>query len=119
MRSLFLSAALGLGSLGLIAATPSRAEASWLSEALHAYFDPYYYGGYYSPAYAYPWYGYYGPGYVYSYPSYSYYSVPYYYGPARRDYWGGWGGRHGYWRGHPVWHGGYRGGGHRWHVHHR
>jgi hypothetical protein len=59
MKSLLLTAALGLGSLGLVGATPSRANASWLSEALHARYDPYY-GAYYAPAYIYRGYGYYG-----------------------------------------------------------
>ena len=51
MRSLLLSVALGLGALGVIGATPSRADASWLSQALHARYDPYYYGPHYLAVY--------------------------------------------------------------------
>ncbi len=123
MKSLLVAVALGLGSLALIGATPSQAKASWLSEALHARFDPYYYGDYppyvypdtvyYSPAYVYPYYGYYAPYYS---PGVSFYVWP-------RYGWGRWGGWHGYWGGyrggwhgyHGGWHG-YHGG---WHGHHR
>jgi hypothetical protein len=123
MRSLFLSVALGIGALGLIGATPSRTEASWLSQALHARYDPYYYGsgydgGYYPYSYAYP--GYSSYSYGYAYPSYRYYSRPYYgyfarpyYGHARSFYWGG---NHGHWSGHHGgWHAGHHGGGHHHH----
>jgi hypothetical protein len=117
MKSLFVAAALGLGSLGLIGATPSQANASWLSQALHAQFDPNYYGGYYAPGYVYPGYSYYSPTYVY--PSYGYYSAPYY-SPGVSFWWGsgpryyrGW---HGHWNGHHnVWHGGSWHGGHGHH----
>jgi hypothetical protein len=111
MRSLLVAAALGLGSLGLIGATPSQANASWLSEALHARFDPNYYG---TPAY-----GYYGPDYV---APPSYYSAPYYQ-PGVSFYWGGGTRYYGHWHGyrgawhaapHTVWHGG----GHAGHVVH-
>ena len=47
MKSLLLAAALGLGSLRPVGLTPARADASWLSEALHRRDDPGYYGGYY------------------------------------------------------------------------
>jgi hypothetical protein len=113
MRSLLLSVALGVGALGLLGATPARSEASWLSEALHARYDPYYYD-YYSPSFVYPDYNYYTPGYVYpnsdnyAYPQYGNYSWPYY-SPSRSFYWGGY-------RGH--WHGDHHG----WygdHHHHR
>jgi hypothetical protein len=105
MKSLIVAAALGLGSLGLIGATPAKANASWLSQALHARFDPYYYGGYYAPGYVYPSYNYYSPTYVY--PGYGYN-----YRPGVSFWWGsgprysrGW---HGHWHGHRnAWHGGH------------
>ena len=43
MKSLILATVLGLGSLGLIGLTPTKADASWLSEWLHQRFDPNYY----------------------------------------------------------------------------
>ena len=88
MRSLLVAAALGLGLLGLIGATPSQANASWLSEALHARFDPNYYG---TPAY-----GYYGLDYVVP-PIY--YSAPYYQ-PGVSSYWGGGPRYYGHWHGY-------------------
>jgi hypothetical protein len=72
MKSLILATVLGLGSLGLIGATPSRSDASWLSQALHAQFDPNYYDGYYAQPYVDPGYAYYPPYYVD--PGYSYYA---------------------------------------------
>src|SRR6516165_75377 len=71
MKSLVLAAALGLGSLALVGITPAKADASWLSEALHRYYDPGYYGYYAPPVYDYgdyyaPSTSYYvEPGYVY------------------------------------------------------
>ncbi len=56
----FLWACVAAAAL-LAAGTPGQARASWLSQALHAYFDPGYYG------YGFP--GYYGPGYG---PGYGY-----------------------------------------------
>ena len=60
MRSLFLSAVVGVGSLALLlGAAPSKAQAWW-----HGYRSAYYYPGYsyyYSPSYYSP--GYYGSGY--------------------------------------------------------
>jgi len=105
----------GLGSLGLICATPSQAHASWFSEALHARYGPYDSGSYYTPGYAYPDYVYYAPTYVY--PSYGYYAGPYYSpgvsfywssGPRYYGRWGGWPGGH-----HGGWYGGGRGHHHR------
>jgi hypothetical protein len=122
MKSLLLYAAFGLGSLGLIGGLPSQAKASWLSEALHAQYDPYYYGADYQPGYVYPYYySYYSPTFVY--PSYwystGYYNpgVSYWWGSGPR-YYGGW---HGHWNGyHNVWHGGSWYGGHQgaWHGGH-
>src|SRR5262249_41427914 len=103
MKSLVLSAALGVGAL--FGMSPARADASWLSEALHpryAYADPYYYGNsysYYGPAYDYyvPGTAYYGP----AYPSY-YYGSPYRYsyggGPYVQFSIGGSRYHDGYWR---------------------
>jgi hypothetical protein len=70
MKSLLLAGALGLGLIGV---TPSQAHASWLSEALHARYDPYCYGAYYPPANAYP--------------NYGYYAAPYYYSPGVSFHW--------------------------------
>src|SRR5262249_62252085 len=82
MRSLLLSAVLGVASLGVLAAAPAKAEASWLSQALHTMFDPAYYDGPYCYAPGYP-YGYYAPGYGYFMPGYEYVpSTTYYYAPA-------------------------------------
>ncbi len=119
MKSLFLAAALGLGSLGLVGLTPGRADASWLSEALHARYGPYSYGGYYVA----PGYDYYAPTYVY--PGYNYYAPPVYYttpyyvspgvsyyrwsGPRYYGHWGGY--HHGDYHGWSGGHGG-RGGHH-------
>jgi hypothetical protein len=100
MRSWILAAALGLGSLGLIGATPSHAHASWLSEALHARYGPVYYDdGYYAPAY----------------PSYNYYPAPYH-GPGVYHY--GWSqpSRHSHVH---VNHGYHHGATHGGHQHHR
>ena len=112
MKSLIVSAALGLGALGLVGLTPSKAQASWLSEALHARFDPAYGYSYYNyaPAYGYPYYDYpYGT--YYSGPTY-YYGVPYgsyWYGPRYYRPWYGhrWHEHHGH-----EWHGGHGHGGH-------
>src|SRR5437588_1907654 len=72
MRSIITSVLLGLGALGVTAATPASSQASWLSEALHRRYDPAYYGpSYYAPAYPYD-----GPVYYDSYPA------PYYDGYA-------------------------------------
>ena len=92
----------------LAAGTSGQAKASWLSEALHAYLDPYYYGpayGYYAypPAPVFPGYGYsgyYAPGYGYGYPVPSW---SYSYGP-------------GYYR--PWYHHGHEWHEHDWHAHH-
>jgi len=134
----FLFAGLA-AALSLVASTPNQARASWLSEALHAYYDPGYYGygpgyGYYNyaPGYSYydPGYSGYAPGYGYSYsPGYSsYYYAPNYGYAPRYGYYGrtyvtpyrtyGYG--PGYYRG---WYGrGYRGRGwhghEEWHGHH-
>jgi len=114
MRSIVAPALLGLATLGGTLALPAKADASWLSEALHGYFDPGYYGAYY-PGY-YDSYGYYTPGYSYYTPGYRYdyspgYVVPYYgprsYGGSRWH--GGWHrGWHGHHDGHHGWHGHYR-----------
>jgi hypothetical protein len=87
MRSLILSLVLGAAALGIVAATPSQAEAQrWRR----------WYGGYY-PSYSYGYY-YTAPGYSYypysygSYPSYSYYprySYSYYYTPGSSYYYPG------------------------------
>ena len=53
MRSLITSLLLGVGALGISAATPASSQASWLSESLHRRYDPAYYYGpayYYAPA---------------------------------------------------------------------
>jgi len=114
MRKLLFSTLVGIAGLGLWTATPAPADASWLSEALHAYYDPYY--GYYGPStypvpYSYDYGTYYEPylvpGYSYSYwytpgPYYRWYGS--YYAPRyRRGYYGsyrsGWGrGRYSYGR---------------------
>ena len=78
MRSIVLSAVLGVASLGFLSATPSSAEARpwWRSGYAPVYTYSYpayssYYGSYYSPDY---YASYYTPTYTYSaYPSYSYY----------------------------------------------
>jgi hypothetical protein len=114
-----------VAALTFVGAAPTQAKASWLSQALHAYLDPYYapnyyygysptpyYSDYYAPYSAYvPPSGYYGGygyshyPYTYSYPTYSYptYPYPYTYGYSYYPYWGGtgrhvWGGHD--WRGH-------------------
>jgi hypothetical protein len=64
-------------ALGLVALTPGQARASWLSELLHAYAGPAYYGGYYE--YAPPYgYGYYAPAYSYGNYGPDYYAGPWY-----------------------------------------
>src|SRR5437588_4473006 len=76
MRSIITSVLLGLGALGVTAATPASSQASWLSEAMHRRYDPGYYGAYsYAPAYPYN-----APVYDYSYsaPNYDGYAAPYY-----------------------------------------
>ena len=128
MRSMI--AALGL-SLGVLTAAPAKADASWLSEALHYLTDGGYYGpvsygaypytyGYVSPYVApyssyYPgtylaptWYPSYYPTYTYSYTYPSYWYNYRWYNP-------GWG--RGYYGRPWVWHGGRHGWGehHHWH----
>jgi hypothetical protein len=106
MRSWIFSAVLGTIVLAANAAMPARAEASWLSHAMHQAFDPNYsvpYGPVY-PAYG-PdsW----APGYGYYAPEYSYYAPGYYggyYGPRWHDY-DHHGGYHGGHRGDHGWHG--------------
>jgi hypothetical protein len=117
MKSLLVAAALGLGSLGLVGLTPAKADASWLSEALHRRYDPGYYAYYAPPVYDYgDYYGpstsyYVDPGYVYPPPT-VYYSTPYY-TPTWSYYW--WSGPRYYGHHHHEgWHGG-----HGWHHHHR
>jgi hypothetical protein len=118
MRRILFSV-VAIAALALLLANPVQARASWLSEALHAYFDPpytydlyaapgYYYGPTYQPAPAY--------GYTY-YPTYSYMLLPdvrlhvlqgpVYYGWYGPRYYRGWYG--------PYRHYGYYGGGYRWH----
>jgi hypothetical protein len=83
MRALILALALAIGSLGLVAMTPSTADAAWWGRGYYGSYYPGYYGGYYGgyrpyySGYAYP--GYYYPGYYY--PSYGtyYYTYPSYY----------------------------------------
>jgi hypothetical protein len=100
-------------TLAILAAIPSQARASWLSEALHDYVDRYAAPGYYGPA---PVYGY-DPDYVapptgyysyYSYPAYPYtYTAPGYYRPWYRDghAWHEWRDHHDHgWHGHSDWH---------------
>jgi hypothetical protein len=113
-------------ALAFVAVTPDQAKASWLSQALHAYFDRGYYNGpaYYDPNY--PGYGYpYDPGYSYYYgPDYGaygpvyggYYTTPYYvpyrsyyYGPSYYRPWYG---------DHHRWHEWHEHSGHRGHEHH-
>jgi hypothetical protein len=112
---------MGITGLGLWTATPSRADASWLSQALHREFDPDY--GYYGPAYSYPPaysygsyyddpyyaptvpYTYYEPGYTYYYePGWSYAPYRSYYRPYYKRYGGYYKGyrsrRYGWGRGH-------------------
>jgi hypothetical protein len=91
MRKLLFAAAAAT-ALAVLPASPTPAKASWLSEALHRAFDPYYYGDYYVSPYNYvsPYYGgpYYDLGYDYNYPvpAYGYYSD--YYTPYRTHYYG-------------------------------
>jgi hypothetical protein len=116
MRSLILSAALGLGSLGVLAVTPDDAQARPV-RVVSPYYAPAYYGGYpsyYAPAPVY-YGGYYAPttryyapavgvvpspsraSYYYS-PGTAYYVAPgyssYYVEPGYRSYYG----RGYYWR---------------------
>src|SRR5205809_6967076 len=107
MRKYFFAAA-AVAALACVAVTPQQAKASWLSEALHAYFDRGYYGANYGPAYGYygpaydpyapaygvaPWYGYsYGSTYA---PAYYGAYRPYWYGGSYRPWYGG------YYRGWP------------------
>ncbi len=108
----------------LLADSSNQARASWLSQALHAAFGPYYYP--YGPGYGYPpWggafppaYGGFGSTYVQTYnypPPYGYVPpvpygpVPYYspyYNAWRRHQWHEWREHAGYWDGYgwPVWH---------------
>jgi hypothetical protein len=97
-KSLFLIGA--IAALTLVATAPGNAHASWLSQALHAYFDPGYYGGdaYSGPVYdgyvppygvaVVPSYGF-GPLYGSSY-SYVPYPVPYRYNWYRSGYYRPW-----------------------------
>jgi hypothetical protein len=114
MRSFITSAVLGLAVLGGTVALPAKANASWLSEALHQRFDPAYYGPAYSSysplPYTYNAPDYYVPGYSYYYtPGYTYYSpgsvAPLYVAHYRwygnryyghHDWHHGWYGHHGY-----------------------
>ena len=106
-------------------ATPGQAKASWLSELLHARYDPVYYAEPYYPGY-YGYYDYAAPAVVETYytPGVAYYGSTYYaptyyrgwYGPR---YYGGWRGydrdwyraryygpRYGHeWHEHGDWHG--------------
>jgi hypothetical protein len=130
MKSMILSAVLGLGALGLVGATPAKAEASWLSEYLHARFDPTYnaypyYPGYYGDPYSAPVYDYYyAPSYSYgaywSPPAYYYNLYPAYGYRYGHHSWHGYHGHHGYHHGGHEWHGGHSWhGGHGGHGHHR
>jgi hypothetical protein len=57
MRSLVLSLLLGLASLGVLAATPQKAEAYWYYNPYGAYYAPYYWNSrYYANPYGYGWY---------------------------------------------------------------
>src|SRR4051812_37877624 len=88
MRSLFLSAVLGVGALGLLASTPADAQARpW-----RAWSGSYYYPStsYYYPSYSYGYYpsyssGYY-PSYSYPAPTYSYPGYSAYYTPGYTSY---------------------------------
>ena len=100
MRSMILSLVLGAASLGLVAVSPSQADAQFVRRSRPVYSSNYYPGTYsYSygyPSYSYYWgptyspgyYSYYSPGYAtysYRWPGYrSYYYSPGYYG----YYWG-------------------------------
>ena len=93
MRSLILSAVLGLGSLGLFlgpAAPKADAQWGWRGWRSGFYYPTYsYYGpGYYSPYYGYPtYYGSYYPTYSYTYPTYTVPTYSYYYAtPAYSTY---------------------------------
>jgi hypothetical protein len=125
------TAVLGLATLGGSLALPAKADASWLSEALHRRFDPGYYGSYdpgsYGSYYSGPASGsygfdYYTPGYTYpptygyaTTPGFSYYTPGYavpYVAPYRTPYYGprSYGGYRSYGGWHRGWNGGYRGG---------
>ena len=84
MRCLILSLILGVASLGLLAVSPSQAEAQFVRRSRPAY-SYYYDPGYtYSYSYAYPTYSYYwGPTYSPGY--YSYYYYQYYYNSYYSD----------------------------------
>lgn len=114
----FLFAAATAAALSLPAVAPTEAEASWLSEVLHRYYDPYPYGGYYGRPYYGPAYDYYPDPYYSPAPAYGYYTFH----RAYRDY-DDYGYRPGYYRpydfdrharhehhGRPE---------HEWHEHHR
>jgi hypothetical protein len=102
MRKLLFSA-VAIAALAFVAASPSPSQASWLSQALHAYYDPVYSGSYYdyppygsyAPAYS----SYYAPYYGYA-PSYGYYGS-YYYAPPRTSWYGP--RYYGSWYGNPHW----------------
>ncbi len=97
MRSIVLSLILGAASLGLLAVSPSQAEARLFRRWYPAY--SYYYPGYtYSYSYGYPSYSYYwGPGYANYYSYYPGYSTYYYGWPGYRSYYVS-PGYYGYWR---------------------
>jgi hypothetical protein len=91
MRSLLLSLVLGAASLGMLAVSPSRADAQLFRRWAVPYYNTYSYPAY-TYSYPYPTYRYYwGPTYYYSpgyptsysyYPGYAtyYYATPGYYG---------------------------------------
>jgi hypothetical protein len=78
MRSWILSAALGLGSLGVLAVTPDDAQAGPWRGRSSSYYAGSYYGGY---SYAAPYYGY-SSGYSYAAPMTSYSTTSYYAPPT-------------------------------------
>ncbi len=88
MRKFMLSALLGLGALGVTAATPIEAKASWLSEALNnsqiqvnigtqyrGYAAPQYAAPQYAPV---PFYPVYNPVPAYTQPAYRFNTAPVY-----------------------------------------
>ncbi len=91
MRTILLTLAV-LAGLTAVMATPAAAQASWLSEALHAYTDRDDYAYYtYPPTteYVAPGYNYYyAPGYT-AVPGYYYYGGPYYQYVPYRAWYGG------------------------------
>jgi hypothetical protein len=91
MRTILCTLAV-LAALTLVLAAPVPAQASWLSEAMHAYLDRDDYGyyayppgtDYYAPGYS----TYYAPGYT-TVPGYVYYGGPYYQYVPYRAWYGG------------------------------